>query len=151
MKEYTLFIGLLSLLTFSACAKTQILKLMPPEKVSEMMIEEVLETKDFTTQEKVQIIQMKMAEQLERKKKAVETEKDNKLAAIINRPVTPLRTPDTILRVLLLPYEDDNGVLNSWKYSFIKVDDGKWIIADYLNGNRPNTKKTLTPLTDNIK
>lgn len=89
---------------------------------------------------------MKMSEDIERKKRAVEMEKDNKLSNIINRPVTPLRTPDTILRVLILPYEDNNGVLNGWKYSYVKVDDGKWIMADYLNNSVPSTRMTLTPL-----
>lgn len=146
MTKYISLVIMISALSVVGCAKPNIVRILPAEEVSKMAIEEVINNEELSVEEKATIIQMKMVEELERKKKAVETEKDTKLAAIINRPVTPLRTPDTILRVLMLPYEDSNGVLNSWKYSFIKVDDGKWVIADYLNGSNPNNKKTLTPL-----
>ena len=155
MKKIILLIGLLGII-MSGCAKPNIVRIFPAEEVAKMEINKILEDKDLSNEEKVQIIQMKLNEDIERKKRAVEAEKDNKLSSIINKPVAPLRTPDTILRVLILPYEDDNGVLNGWKYSYVKVDDGKWIMADYLNGTRPSLRGTLTPLNseekgDNIK
>ncbi len=130
----------------TGCAKPQIVRIFPQEDLSKVAIEEIINDKDLTSEEKTVLVQMKMSEDIERKKRAVEMEKDNKLSNIINRPVTPLRTPDTILRVLILPYEDNNGVLNGWKYSYVKVDDGKWIMADYLNNSVPSTRMTLTPL-----
>lgn len=145
MKKIILLIGLLGII-MSGCAKPQIVRIFPAEEVAKMEINKILEDKDLSNEEKAQIIQMKLSEDIERKKRAVEAEKDNKLSSIINKPVAPLRTPDTILRVLVLPYEDDKGVLNGWKYSYVKVDDGKWIMADYLNGTRPSFKGTLTPL-----
>lgn len=145
MKKIILLIGLLGII-MSGCAKPQIVRIFPAEEVAKMEINKILEDKDLSNEEKAQIIQMKLSEDIERKKRAVEAEKDNKLSSIINKPVAPLRTPDTILRVLILPYEDDKGVLNGWKYSYVKVDDGKWIMADYLNGTRPSFKGTLTPL-----
>lgn len=144
-KTYIIMLFMVLVFTVS-CGKKSVKYIVPIDNYNQKTIEEVLENKDLDTEEKAQIIQMKMAEQLERKKRAVETEKDNKLAAIINRPVTPLRTPDTILRVLLLPYTDSNNVLHSWKYSFIKVDDGKWILSDYLNSTIENSGHFLTPL-----
>lgn len=145
MKKIILLISLLSVV-ISGCAKPQIVRIFPADEVSKMDMNKVLEDKDLSNEEKIQIIQMKLSEDIERKKRAVEAEKDNKLSSIINNPVAPLRTPDTILRVLILPYEDDNGVLNGWKYSYVKVDDGKWIMADYLNGTKPSLRGTLTPL-----
>lgn len=136
-------------LSLFGCSKPNIIRIFPAEEVAKMEINKIIEDKKLSSDEKSQLIQMKLSEDIERKKRAVEAEKDNKLSAIINKPVTPLRTPDTILRVLLLPYEDDNGVLNGWKYSYIKVDDGKWIMADYLNGTTPSVKKTLIPLNSN--
>lgn len=144
-KTYIIMLFMVLVFTVS-CGKKSVKYIVSIDNYNQKTIEEVLENKDLNTEEKAQIIQMKMAEQLERKKRAVETEKDNKLAAIINRPVTPLRTPDTILRVLLLPYTDSNNVLHSWKYSFVKVDDGKWILSDYLNSTIENSGHFLTPL-----
>lgn len=147
MKKIILF-AILSVSLFG-CSKPNIVRIFPAEEVAKMEINKIIEDKKLSSEEKSQLIQMKLSEDIERKKRAVEAEKDNKLSAIINKPVTPLRTPDTILRVLLLPYEDNNGVLNGWKYSYIKVDDGKWIMADYLNGTTPSLKTTLTPLKSN--
>lgn len=141
------YILMFLIVSLSIGCSSKSVKYVPPiDEYNTKTLEEILENKKLTSEEKVQIIQVKMAEELDRKKKAVETEKDNKLAAIINRPVTPLRTPDTILRVLLLPYTDINNVLHSWKYSFVKVDDGKWILSDYLNSTIPNSGYFLTPL-----
>ena len=154
MKKFLILFSIIASVMITGCAKPQIVRIFPQEELSRIAIEEIINDKELTSEEKATLVQMKMAEDIERKKRAVEMEKDNKLSNIINRPVTPLRTPDTILRVLILPYEDDNGVLNGWKYSYVKVDDGKWVMADYLNGSIPSSKMTLTPLkvdnNDNI-
>lgn len=147
MKKILMLVAAVIVITLiTGCAKPQIVRIFPQEELSRIAIEEIINDKELTSEEKATLVQMKMAEDIERKKRAVEMEKDNKLSNIINRPVTPLRTPDTILRVLILPYEDDNGVLNGWKYAYIKVDDGKWVMADYLNNSMPSLKMTLTPL-----
>lgn len=147
MKKILILLSITVAVMVSGCAKPQIVRIFPQEDLSRVAVEKIIEDKDLTSEEKAILIQMKMSEDIERKKRAVEMEKDNKLSNIINRPVTPLRTPDTILRVLILPYEDDNGVLNGWKYSYIKVDNGKWVMADYLSGSIPSSKMTLTPLS----
>ncbi len=146
MKKILILFSMIAAVMVTGCAKPQIVRIFPQEDLSKVAIEEIINDKDLTSEEKTVLVQMKMSEDIERKKRAVEMEKDNKLSNIINRPVTPLRTPDTILRVLILPYEDNNGVLNGWKYSYVKVDDGKWIMADYLNNSVPSTRMTLTPL-----
>lgn len=146
MKKFLILFSIITSVMITGCAKPQIVRIFPQEELSRIAIEEIINDKELTSEEKATLVQMKMAEDIERKKRAVEMEKDNKLSNIINRPVIPLRTPDTILRVLILPYEDDNGVLNGWKYSYVKVDDGKWVMADYLNGSIPSSKMTLTPL-----
>lgn len=146
MKKILILFSIIAAVMVTGCAKPQIVRIFPQEDLSKVAIEEIINDKDLTSEEKTVLVQMKMSEDIERKKRAVEMEKDNKLSNIINRPVTPLRTPDTILRVLILPYEDNNGVLNGWKYSYVKVDDGKWIMADYLNNSVPSTRMTLTPL-----
>lgn len=141
----------LAVCLIAGCSKPKITHIAPGDDTGRMTVEEVFKDKKIPDEQKIQIMYLKLAEQMERSKRAVETEKDKKLAAIIDRPVTPLRTPDTVLRVLMLPYEDSNGVLNSWKYSFIKVDDGKWVLSDYLNGTRPKAGHMLTPLDKNKK
>lgn len=148
MKKFLLLIMLIMTAMLSGCAKPQIIRIFPPEEATKMDLSSIIEDKNLNVDEKAQLIQMKMSEDVERKKRAVEAEKDNKLSSIINKPVTPLRTPDTILRVLLLPYEDENKVLNGWKYSYVKVDDGKWIMADYLNSTIPASRGMLVPLSD---
>jgi len=45
---------------------------------------------------------------------------------------TPLKTSDVVLRVLIMPWVDEGGTLHSQSYHFVKVDNGKWVIGDYL-------------------
>ena len=146
-------IGILSLsfLGISGCTTTKIVKIMPQDQLLSKEYKQILQDKDLNDEEKIQAIQIKMAAELDNKKKAVEMERDNKLSSIINKPVTPLRTPDTILRVLILPYESSNGMLNSWKYSYIKVEDGKWVLSDYLNNNKGTNERHFTPLSNSKK
>jgi hypothetical protein len=66
-------------------------------------------------------------------KSLYEIEKEKKTLDILKETPTPLRTPDTIIRVLILPYTDSNNVLHSYYYTFVKVEDGSWVLGDYLN------------------
>lgn len=61
-----------------------------------------------------------------------EKERDHLLTKIVKTPPVPMRVPDTVLRVLVLPYVDDSGALTAQSYKFVKVDDGKWILGEYL-------------------
>jgi len=78
-----------------------------------------------------------------------EKERDKMLSKIVKTPPIPMRIQDTVLRVLILPYVDDAGVLTAQSYKFTKVDDGKWIMGEYLlNGN--DEIGVLTPLSSKI-
>ena len=76
-------------------------------------------------------------------KSLYEIEKERKTLDVLNETPTPLRTPDTIIRVLMLPYTDSNNVLHSNYYTFLKVEDGSWILGDYLNTAANKPKKMI--------
>ena len=73
-------------------------------------------------------------------------EKMEKELAILKTAPTPIKAPDTVIRVLILPYVA-NGVLNAAKYTFLTVETGKWIIGDYLL-TPAKTEKIKKPLID---
>lgn len=58
---------------------------------------------------------------------------------------TPLRVPDNIIRVFVLPYVDEKGNLVSQKYIFFRAEEGKWILGDYLL-KKGEPLKELKPL-----
>jgi hypothetical protein len=68
-----------------------------------------------------------------------------KLMRMVREEPTPLALPPTVLRVFVLPYVDDQGRLITQHYMYIKVDEGKWILGDYLlkKGQPP---REFTPL-----
>jgi hypothetical protein len=68
-----------------------------------------------------------------------------KLMRMVREEPTPLALPPTVLRVFVLPYVDDQGKLITQHYMYLKVDEGKWILGDYLlkKGQPP---KEFTPL-----
>ena len=76
-------------------------------------------------------------------KSLYEIEKEKKTLDVLKETPTPLRTPDTIIRVLMLPYTDSNNVLHSYYYTFLKVEDGSWILGDYLNSAAKKSKKMI--------
>lgn len=76
-------------------------------------------------------------------------EKERKafLSETMYSPKIPVKTPDKILRVLLMPYVDEDMNLQTENFHFVKVDDGRWILGEYLNGqDRSVSPKILTPL-----
>ena len=78
-----------------------------------------------------------------------EKEKLNKTLSTLKESPMPLRLPDTILRVMFLPYVDTKNVLRNSYYAFLKVEDGKWVLGEYLSS--PDTRKSakarvFTPL-----
>jgi len=66
------------------------------------------------------------------KEKQVEKEKHKVLKQILKLPPMPIKLPDTVLRALILPYTDENGVLHGYSYLYLKVEEGKWLLGDYL-------------------
>jgi hypothetical protein len=68
-----------------------------------------------------------------------------KFMKMIREEPTPLALPPTVLRVFVLPYVDDQGRLITQHYMYLKVDEGKWILGDYLlkKGGPP---REFTPL-----
>ncbi|WP_418180605.1 TraV family lipoprotein [Aliarcobacter lanthieri] len=76
-------------------------------------------------------------------------EKERKafLSETMYSPKIPVKTPDKILRILLMPYVDEDMNLQTENFHFVKVDEGRWILGEYINGQeRSNNPKTLTPL-----
>ena len=76
----------------------------------------------------------------------VEIERQQRMMSVLKKPPIPLKTPDKILRVLFLPYVDQNNILNNYKYSFMKVEDGKWVIGDYLMEPARADKAIINPI-----
>ena len=74
-----------------------------------------------------------------------EKEKKKTTLELLRTPPAPLKLPDRVLRVLVLPWVDERGDLHAQQYVFVVVEDGEWIIGDYLveKGRRV---KVLTPL-----
>lgn len=78
-------------------------------------------------------------------KSRYEKERDNLMTKIAKTSPVPMRVPDTVLRVMLLPYVDDTGALTTPGYKFTKVDNGQWILGEYLV-KEGESVKLLTPL-----
>lgn len=72
-------------------------------------------------------------------------EKQKEVLGIIRTPPAPIRTQGSIMRVLFLPYVDENGVLHGPSYKFVKMDDGQWILGEYLL-DAGESLKELEPL-----
>ena len=74
-----------------------------------------------------------------------EKEVKNTMVKMLKEPPTPVKVPDMILRVLILPYVGEGGSLNAMKYVFLKVEEGKWVMGDYLIEEKKGIR-LLTPL-----
>jgi hypothetical protein len=80
-------------------------------------------------------------------KSVYQEELEKRITALLKEPVTPLRAPDTIMRVLFLPYASEDGSLVSSHYVYFKVKEGSWILGDYLIGdNKAELPKVVKPL-----
>lgn len=76
-------------------------------------------------------------------------EKLNKTLSTLKESPMPLRLPDTILRVMFLPYVDSKNVLRNSYYAFLKVEDGKWVLGEYLTSSdsrKPAKARVFSPL-----
>ena len=68
-------------------------------------------------------------------KSSIETvyeEQAEKISKLLENEPTPLKMPDTIVRVLFLPYVDQDRVLHAQSYKFLKIDEGKWVLGEYM-------------------
>ena len=59
-------------------------------------------------------------------------EQIHKLTKLLREEPTPLAVPPTVLRVFVLPYTTESGELITQHYFYLKVDEGRWIMGDYL-------------------
>jgi len=56
----------------------------------------------------------------------------SRLTGLLEQPETPMVDPPRIMRVLILPYEDDSKVLYMPRYTYLKVEESRWVVGDYL-------------------
>ncbi len=75
-----------------------------------------------------------------------EVEKEALLLKTLKNPPVPLKAQNKVVRILFLPYVDRNGVLHDHQYAFIEVEEGKWILGDYLLTPQTSHSKLLKPL-----
>ena len=52
-----------------------------------------------------------------------------KLTAYIRQPNTPLISPPTVMRALILPYRASSRDLYSERYIYIVVDEPQWVMS----------------------
>ena len=84
----------------------------------------------------------------QKEKSLYEKEVQEKILSLLKAPETPLKTPDIIMRILILPYADQNGSLVSNHYIFVKMKEGKWILGDYLIDKNKEEKRIIRPLKE---
>jgi hypothetical protein len=77
--------------------------------------------------------------------KDIRKEQVEKMSKLLQEEPTPLKMPDTIVRVLFLPYVDENKVLHGQSYKFMKIDEGEWVLGDYMLKPGESIKE-VTPL-----
>ncbi len=83
----------------------------------------------------------------EKEESLYEKERKDFLSKTMYQSKIPVKTPDKIIRVMTMPYVDEDNNLQTENYHFVKVDEGRWILGEYLNGqDRGLSGKTLTPL-----
>jgi hypothetical protein len=64
--------------------------------------------------------------------KQVYKEQADKISKLLEEEPYPLKMPDTIVRIMFMPYVDEDKVLHAQSYKFLKLDEGKWVIGEYL-------------------
>lgn len=55
-----------------------------------------------------------------------------KLGGLLGKPITPLMVPPTVMRVLFLPYKDENNRLYMSRYVYCIVDGAQWVMGNEL-------------------
>lgn len=62
--------------------------------------------------------------------KAVQENRNQVLAELLDEPEKPLLQPPKILRVLLLPYEGEKNELFMSRYVYLQIENAKWVLTD---------------------
>lgn len=83
---------------------------------------------------------------LDQIKTAYEKEQFSTMLKVLRESPTPIRTPDTIVRVFILPYTDFNDRLHGSTYTYLKIENGRWLLGDYLIEPKKTIKQITTPL-----
>jgi len=83
-----------------------------------------------------------------KEKSIYEKEVQEKVVSLLKAPETPLRTPDVITRVLILPYTKEDGTLIMSHYVFAKMKEGKWVLGDYLVDQQKEENRVVRPLKE---
>lgn len=55
-----------------------------------------------------------------------------RLADLLEEPQVPMIEPPKIMRVLLMPYKGEGGELFMPRFSFITVEEARWVLAENL-------------------
>ncbi len=79
-----------------------------------------------------------------------EKEKKEVLLKLLSSPPAPVRTPDRVLKVYVLPFTDESGNFHAGGYFFMVVEDGEWILAPGAE-TKGTGRKILTPLKEERK
>jgi len=99
--------------------------------------------------QEVQFIQRTVSVEAKKEESLYDKEVQEKILQLLRQEPTPLKVPDTVIRVLILPYVDEKGNLVSQKYIFFR-EEGKWILGEYLL-QRGKPIRELRPLEENGK
>lgn len=83
-----------------------------------------------------------------KEKSIYEKELQEKVVSLLKAPETPIKTPDVITRVLILPYTKEDGTLITSHYIFAKMKEGKWVLGDYLIDQQREENKVVRPLKE---
>jgi hypothetical protein len=67
------------------------------------------------------------------------------LDKIVSDVPVPMKTPDRVIRVLILPWVDEQNRLHSYSYAYVRVEKGEWVLGDYLMSEGLN-RKVIRPL-----
>lgn len=107
----------------------------------------VLLSSGCASKQQSKLIQVEPEKQAEIKESMYEHKRKKELSKIIETPSIPVKTPDKILRVMMMPYVDKNDILQTSSFLFVKVDEGRWIFGEYLNDSKLEASQNLTPLS----
>jgi len=128
-------------------------KIKPAQTTLADRIDQILKNKNLSdSQKKKLILELFVKKRKEWSAQNIYTkERAKKLAELLSMPATPIHTPPKIMRVLILPWVDKNGVFHGSHYIFMQVDSGKWILGTYKVGELEKQSKLLTPLSGGQK
>jgi len=133
-----IFLVFVFLLSCSSKSKVVYIK-KEPEGVKTKVIEKCESdgTDEYCEKIVIKVIKSKKETLYEKTKKETITE-------LLKNPPAPVKAPDKILRILILPWTDKDGNLHAMKYIFVKVEEGQWILGNYLIF--PEKRKFVNPL-----